>query len=132
MDTLLRVTKLYTAKSFVPIDFGPWLISIADSVGTITVGDAPDVVETYAISGARVDLTLDGGEAGAEYRIPVTCVSAARAIPRTIIVVLSIPAVAAAPGGTGVGGGSSAVGNLDGGAPDTNYGGTTAIEGGAP
>ena len=56
MDTLYRVTKLYTAKAFVPIDFGPWLLSIADTVGTITVGDAPDVLLSLAalVEGSHV------------------------------------------------------------------------------
>lgn len=129
MDTLIRKTKLYDARVYVPVDFAPWLASIADSVGTITVGDAPDVVETYTINGALVNLTLAGGERGLNYRIPVTCVSAMRAIPRTFVVDLAIPGVSAAPSGGG--GGGSVSGNVDGGHANSNYTSTTPIDGGS-
>lgn len=129
MDTLIRRTKLYDARIYVPIDFGPWLNSIADSVGTITVGDAPDVIETYSISGALVNLTLAGGELGQRYRIPVTCVSLTRSIPRTFVVELTIPGTNPAPAPSG---GGSTSGNVDGGGPSTNYTSTDPIDGGSP
>ena len=130
MDTLIRVTKLYSAKKFVPIDFGPWLQSINDLVGTITVGDAPDVVETYTITGALVELVISGGAQGITYRIPVTCTSASKQVPRTIIVEVAIPGVADSSNSGG--GGSGVIGDLDGGTPSSNYGGVTAIDGGSP
>ena len=129
MDTLIRRTKLYDARIYVPIDFGPWLASIADSVGTITVGDAPDVIETYSISGAVVNLTLSGGKLGQRYRIPVTCVSLLRSIPRTFVVELSIPGTNTAPAPAPSG---SSSGNVDGGGPTTNYTSTDPIDGGTP
>lgn len=130
MNTLIRVTKLYDAKAYVPVQFQPWLESIADTVDTITVGDAPDVVETYTLDGALVQLTLAGGERGQKYRIPVTCVSLQRAMSRTVVVELSIPGVNTAPA-PATGGGTTS-GNVDGGGPDTNYTSTDPIDGGTP
>lgn len=130
MNTLIRVTKLYDAKAYVPVQFQPWLDSIADSVDTITIGDAPDVVETYTLDGALVQLTLAGGSIGQKYRIPVTCVSLQRAMSRTVVVELSIPGTNAAPA-PATGGGSTS-GNVDGGGPDTNYTSTDPIDGGTP
>lgn len=129
MATLIRITKLYDAKAYEPIDFGPWLASINDQVGSITVGDAPDVIETYTVSGSVVELVLSGGERGRTYRLPVTCVSAAKALPRTVVVELSIPGVAASTSG-GSSGGTAGPGNLDGGGPDTNYTSIDPIDGG--
>lgn len=130
MDTLIRVTKLYDARRLVPVDFGPWLESIADTVDTITVGDAPDVIETFTQSGGLVQLTLAGGATGQKYRIPVTCVSDLRALSRTVVVELSIPGTNVAPAPAP--GGGSASGNVDGGGPTTNYTSTDPIDGGTP
>lgn len=130
MQTLIRRTKLYDARLYVPIDFGPWLQSISDSVGSISVGDAPDVVETYTITGSVVNLTLSGGVRGVKYRIPITCVSLARGISRTYVVEVSIPGTAPAPSPS-TGGGTSS-GNVDGGGPSTNFTSTDPIDGGTP
>lgn len=130
MDTLIRVTKLYEAKAYVPVPFGPWLEAIGDTVGSITVGDAPDVIETYSSNAGLVELTLAGGAAGQRYRIPVTCVSAIRALTRTVVVELSIPGVRAAPSPSP--GGGSTSGNVDGGGPGTNFTSTDPIDGGTP
>lgn len=129
MRALERVTKRAEDKAYEPVDFQPWLTSINDELATITVGDAPDIIEAYTVNGTRVDLTFSGGDAGAVYRVPVTAVSA-RGIAKTVVIEISIPGVLSNTSpSTGVG---SAIGNIDGGGPGSTYDAGDTLDGGGP
>lgn len=129
MRGLIRINKLYDAKAYEPIDFAPWLRSINDLLGSITVGDAPEVIETYTVDGEVVNLVLAGGTPGATYRIPVTCVSSAKGMTKTVVVQVSIPGVNSNTSPTSAG---SAIGNIDGGGPGSTYDAGDTIDGGGP
>lgn len=156
MRLLQRVTKYAIETVTYPIDANPWLESIQSSFGTVAVGDAPDLVESYTVVNGVLTLRLEGGVAGITYRVPVTF-TAANGMSRAVVVEVSVAGVAESPGGgTGAGvqdsltGNSTALapsvravnaalaalgaggsGGIDGGAPDSTYG-TTAIDGGSP
>lgn len=128
MRSLERITKRAEDKAYLPIDFQPWLTSVNDLLVTITVGDAPDIIETYTVDGTRVDMTFAAGDPGAIYRVPVTAVSV-RGLAKTVVVEVSIPGVLSntAPSGTG-----SAIGNIDGGGPGSTYDAGDTLDGGGP
>lgn len=129
MRSLIRLSKRSNEPLVYPIDANPWLREIGSAFGSYTVGDVPDVIEQHSVANGVVSLSMTGGSEGETYRIPVSFV-AANGMPRATIVELSILGVAGT-GSTGSSGGS-AVANIDGGTPDSNYGGVTAIDGGSP
>jgi hypothetical protein len=129
MRSLERLRKRAEDKAYKALDFQPWLTAINDTLATLTVGDAPDIVETYTTNGAVVELTFSAGDAGAIYRVPVTAVSA-RGLAKTVVIEVSIPGVLSNVSPST--GSSGAIGNLDGGGPGTIYDPTDAIDGGSP
>ena len=125
MRLLNRLTKYEGEPVSYPIDSNPWLLSIGSTFGTVTVGDAPDLLETYSIIGGVLVLRLIGGIAGTDYRIPITF-TAANGVTRATILEVSVagvrPNTVLAP---------PAFSNIDGGTPFSNYGGSTVIDGGS-
>jgi hypothetical protein len=124
MRLLNRLTKYEDEPVSYPIDANPWLQSIGSTFGTVTVGDAPDLIETYTVISGVLILRLTGGIAGTDYRVPITF-TAANGVPRATILEVSVagvrPNTMLAP---------PAFSNIDGGNPFTNYGGSNAIDGG--
>jgi len=125
MRLLNRLTKYEGEPVSYPIDSNPWLQSIGSTFGTVTVGDAPDLLETYSIIGGVLVLRLIGGIAGTNYRIPITF-TAVNGVTRATILEVAVagvrPNTVLAP---------AAFSNIDGGTPFSNYGGSTVIDGGS-
>ena len=127
MRTLQRITKYVAEVAAYPIDANPWLLSIGSTFGTVSVGDAPDLIETFTINGGVLVLRLVGGQAGTEYRVPITF-TAANGVTRSMILEVSVAGVR--PGSTDTGTAQPAISVIDGGTPFTNYGGSPIVDGG--
>lgn len=129
MRALHQLTKRENEPLYYPLDFNPWLQSIGSTFGTVVVGNAPDISESYEVSLGVIKLTLTGGNPGYTYRLPVTVTAANNFVRSTVIEVLVLGVQEATSGG---GSGVVGAGNVDGGGPDTNYTSTDPIDGGTP
>lgn len=127
MRLLQRVTKYAAEPISYPIDANPWLQSIQSSFGTVVVGDAPDLVESYTVVNGVLTLRLTGGLAGTTYRVPVTF-TAASGVARAVIVEVSVAGVR--PNTVTPPVVSVVTTNIDGGTPSSNYGGLPVVDGG--
>lgn len=127
MRLLQRVTKYAAEPIAYPIDANPWLQSIQSSFGTVVVGDAPDLVESYTSVNGVVTLRLTGGLAGTTYRVPITF-TAANGISRAVIVEVSVAGVRPTTVTPPVI--DELTTNIDGGSPSSNYGGLPVVDGG--
>lgn len=156
MRALYQLSKYPETPISYPLDFNPWLESIGQAFGSATVGDASGIVETSTIQSGVVTVKFDGGEPGITYSVPVTC-TAADGETRTAVLevsVISLAPVSSTPTGavnvqdslTGSSTttapsvravnaaltGFTGTGNIDGGLPDSTYGGSSSIDGGGP
>lgn len=127
MRLLQRVTKYALEAVTYPIDANPWLQSIQSAFGTVVVGDAPDLIESYTVVNGVLTLRLTGGLAGTTYRVPVTF-TAASGVSRAVIVEVSVAGVRPTTEVTTPD--ETAAGNIDGGTPSSNYGGLPVVDGG--
>lgn len=113
MRALYQAEKRADEQISVVIDSNPWLQSIFSTFQGVVVGDAPDVVEGYAVQAGVITLTVSGGNEGTSYRIPVT-VTAANGTSRATVVEVDVLAIAGAPSSSNPGGGASVQDSLTG------------------